>query len=231
MHAIDEIGSVLVVSPHADDEVLGAGGLMAKLRKVDVPVRVLFMAVDGFHHYGLECDVTLQERMGEIKAVSSMLGFDFEIVYKGKDLLEKLDTVPKRELVDRFEREYNKTRPDLLILPHGEDYDQDHARTYITAFAAARPIPQSLGKFFPKKIVTYEMPKLAWGEKPFQPNVYWDISTEIKTKLDAIGSYESQLRDPPHIRALENIKALAYLRGSEIGVEYAEAFHNLRWVG
>ena len=42
--------------------------------------------------------------------------------------------------------------------------------------------------------------------------------------------YPTQLREPPHIRSPENVRALAYLRGSEIGVEYAEAFTVLRSV-
>ena len=231
MPATDEIGSVLVVSPHADDEVLGAGGLIAKLTKGKVPVKVLFMAVDGFHHYGVEGEVTLQERKREIDTAASLLGFDYEIVYEGMDLIEKLDTVPKRELVDRFEEEFNLLAPDLVLLPHGDDYDQDHATCYRTAFAAARPIPQELGKHFPRRILTYEQPKLAWGEKPFKPTFYWEITDEIGLKLRAIEAYGTQLRDPPHVRSLENIRTLAYLRGSEIGVEYAEAFHALRWVG
>ena len=228
---IDGVGSVLVISPHADDEVLGAGGLIAKFTKADVPVKVLFLVVDGFHHYGVEGEVTLQERVKEIDIVSSLLGFEYEIVYKGMDLIEKLDTIPKGELVDRFEDEFNRKSPDLVLLPHGDDYDQDHATCYKAAFAAARPIPQELSKYFPKKILTYEMPKLAWGEKPFQPNFYWNITAEIDSKLGAIEAYRTQLREPPHVRSLENIRALAYLRGSEIGVEYAEAFHTLRWVG
>ena len=97
------------------------------------------------------------------------------------------------------------------------------------AHAAARPIPGQLGKHFPPKVASYEMPKLAWGPEPFQPSLYYDITREITAKLDAIAAYRSQLRDPPHIRSLENIRSLAYLRGSEVGVDYAEAFHVLRW--
>ena len=35
-------------------------------------------------------------------------------------------------------------------------------------------------------------------------------------------------RPSPHIRSLESVKALATIRGAEIGVEYAEAFGVVR---
>ena len=52
----------------------------------------------------------------------------------------------------------------------------------------------------------------------------------IEVKLDGVRLYPTQLREPPHIRSIENVRALAYLRGSEIGVEYGEAYTVLRSV-
>jgi len=230
MLAVRPIRSVLVVAPHADDEAVGAGGLIAKLTNSDVSVRVLFMAVDGFHHYGIERNTTLAERKQEIEKASATLGFEYRIVYEGRDLMEKLDTVPQRDLVDLYESELNEHRPDMVLLPHGMDFDQDHVACFRAALAATRPIPEGLGKHFPAKVLTYEMPKLVWSEQPFRPTVYWDITREIDVKLRAVASYTSQLRKPPHIRSPENIRCLARLRGSEIGVEFAEAYHALRWV-
>lgn len=224
------IRRVLVISPHADDEAVGPGGLIARASSAGVSVRVVFMAVDGFHHYGLRAETTLQQRKAEISEVAAMLGYHYRIVYEGKDLIERLDTLPQRDLVDLYETEYNEFKPDLLLLPHGVDFDQDHAACFRAAFAAARPIPEKLGKYLPRKVVTYEMPKLTWTEQPFQPTVYWDITEWMDTKLDAVAAYATQLREPPHIRSPESIRALARLRGSEIGVDFAEGFHALRWV-
>lgn len=224
------IESLLVVAPHADDEVLGAGGLMAQASRNGAKVHVIFMAVDGLKHWGHPVQTTLDERIAEIEAVAARVGFTWEIFYAGKDLIEQLDTVSQREMVNLFEAAYNQHRPDLLLLPHGEDFDQDHRATYRAAFAAARPIPQNLDKFFPKNIWTYEIPKIIWSDAPFKPAFYVDISDVIEIKLDGVRLYPTQLREPPHIRSIENVRALAYLRGSEIGVEYGEAYTVLRSV-
>lgn len=223
------IASALIVSPHGDDEVLGAGGLIAKLTRAGARVRVLFLAVDASEHYGLAQATSLQDRVSEIERAAALLAYQYRIVHAGAGLLEKLDTLPQRHLVDLIEDELDTFRPDLLLLPEGNDYDQDHRACFTAGLAAARPMPDAIGKHFVRKVLTYEMPKLTWAGA-FQPRLYWDIGREIDVKLDAIRAYATQLREPPHVRSLDNIKALARLRGSEIGVRYAEGFAVLRWV-
>jgi LmbE family N-acetylglucosaminyl deacetylase len=218
---------VLVIAPHADDEVLGAGGLMALAHEAGAKVDVVFMAVDGLVHWGHEGKTDLDERIAEIEAVAARVGFEWEIVYQGRDLIEQLDTVSQREMVNFFEDAYNRYRPDILLVPDFHDFDQDHRATYRAAFAAARPIAGT-AKFFPRNMLTYEIPKIIWSDQAFRPQMYLDISSVIETKLDGVRLYPTQLREPPHIRSIENVRALAYLRGSEIGVEYAEAYSVLR---
>lgn len=230
MSEIPPLESVLVIAPHADDEALGAGGLIAKLRRRHCAVHVIFACVDGMQHYGTDHRTTVAEREAEIAAVSGILGFTHTTLYSGRDLIEKLDTLPQRDLVDAFESAINRWRPDLLLLPHGVDFDQDHVACFRAGFAAARPIPQSLGKHFPKRVASYEMPKLTWSAEAFQPTLYIDISDDLPAKLSAIEAYKSQFRVPPHLRSLANITALARLRGSECGVDYAEGFRMHRWM-
>src|SRR4051812_3355572 len=102
---------VLVISPHADDEVLGCGGLIAAQVEAGAEVHVLYLAVDGMRHYGLDGATSYRQRLDEIEAVRATLGFSYEIAYGDMDLTERLDTLPRRELVDLFERTLNERRP------------------------------------------------------------------------------------------------------------------------
>lgn len=228
----DDLDRVLVVAPHADDEAMGCAGLMAKLAARGCSIHVLYMAVDGFHHYGLERETSFQERKEEIEAVTGLLGATYEIAYGDKGLIEKLDTLPRRELVDLFETTINAHRPDLLLLPYGVDYDQDHVATFGAAFAAARPIPEAFGKYLVPHVMTYEMTKINWASEPMpRPVAYCELSEDhLEAKFEAIRRYETQFRPSPHIRSLESVRALASIRGKEIGAEYAEAFAVLRTV-
>ncbi|NUW41380.1 PIG-L deacetylase family protein [Nonomuraea rhodomycinica] len=222
---------VLVISPHADDEVLGCGGLMAAQADAGAEVHVLFLAVDGMRHYGLDGATTYRQRLDEIEDVRATLGFSYEIAYGDRDLTERLDTLPRRELVDLFERALNERRPDLLLLPSFADYDQDHRAVFAAGFAAARPIAQQFGKWLVPNVFLYEMSKIQWASEPMpRSTAYCDIGAYMERKLEALRGYRSQHRPSPHIRSEESVTALATLRGAEIGVERAEAFGVLRTV-
>ncbi|PRY36954.1 PIG-L deacetylase family protein [Umezawaea tangerina] len=217
--------TVLVISPHADDEVLGCGGMLARLSAEGSRVHVLYLSVDGMSHYGLANPVTYEARVAEIDRVAKLLGFEYTIAYGDRQLNERLDTLPRRELVDLFQDHLDRLRPDLLLLPSGDDYDQDHVATFTAAFAAARPIGRSFGKWLVPHVMSYEMSKLQWANKPLALcTAFLDISDHLDAKLAALREYASQHRPVPHIRSEESVSALAVLRGAEIGVRYAEAF-------
>ena len=62
---------------------------------------------------------------------------------------------------------------------------------------------------------------------PFQPTTFFDISSSIERKIQALSCYRSVLRDPPHSRSESTIRALATLRGSQSGLLYKKLFHTL----
>jgi LmbE family N-acetylglucosaminyl deacetylase len=223
--------SAVVLAPHADDEAMGCSGLMAKLAQAGSRIHVVYLAVDGFHHYGIDDDTTYQQRLDEIEDVLALFGpqTTHEIVYGDQDLIEKLDTLPRRDLVDRFEHILDEHRPELLLVPALPDYDQDHQAVFHAAHAAARPIAQQFGKWLTPQILAYEMTKLQWAAEPLPRfAAFADITAHMETKLEAIRRYRTMLRPSPHIRSLESVRALATIRGAEIGVTYAEAFQVLR---
>ena len=210
---------------------MGCSGLMARLAQAGRPVHVLYLAVDGFHHYGIDHDTTYEARVAEIERVLELFGpsCTYEIAYGEQDMIERLDSLPQRDLVDRFEAALNEHEPELLLLPALPDYDQDHRAVFQAAVAAARPIARQFGKWLVPEVLTYEMAKIQWASEPLPRfAAFCDITDVIETKLEAIRRYETMLRPSPHIRSLEGVKALATIRGAEIGVAYAEAFGVLR---
>ncbi len=223
--------SALVLAPHADDEAMGCSGLMARMAEAGARIHVLYLAVDGFHHYGLEGETTYAQRVAEIERVLELFGdgCSYEIAYGDQDMIERLDALPQRDLVDRFEAALNAHEPELLLLPAVPDYDQDHTAVFAAGVAAARPIAPRFGKWLAPRVLTYEMTKLQWAASPLPRFAsFCDITDVIETKLEAVRRYETMLRPSPHIRSLDSVRALATIRGAEIGVTYAEAFGVLR---
>lgn len=51
-----------------------------------------------------------------------------------------------------------------------------------------------------------------------------DAAEHIDKKIKALSFYESEMREFPHPRSYEYVRALARVRGGQSGFEYAEAF-------
>ena len=58
----------------------------------------------------------------------------------------------------------------------------------------------------------------------FDPNYFINISDTLDLKLKALEFYKSEMRDYPHSRSIEALKALAKWRGTTVGFNAAEAF-------
>jgi hypothetical protein len=62
----------------------------------------------------------------------------------------------------------------------------------------------------------------------FSPDTFFDISTTINNKLEAMKEYSSELCLYPHPRSIEGIKLNAKYHGMRVGKTYMEAFKSIR---
>jgi LmbE family N-acetylglucosaminyl deacetylase len=68
------------------------------------------------------------------------------------------------------------------------------------------------------------------SDRKINLNVYVDISEFWEKKIRAIQIYSSELANFPFPRSIKAIESLASIRGSQCGVEKAEAFELLRGI-
>ena len=212
---------ILVFAPHNDDEILGVGGTIAKYAQQGHEVYV--------------CEVTsLLENMSitnkvkkeaikahNILGVKGNIFLDMPVVE-----LKETPTVKKNKVFDEVVK---SIKPNIAFIPHTGDMHVDHGETSLAAMVALRPIgnPQLKG------IYTYEtLSETEWNipnaANGFIPNVWNDISETFTLKIEAMKCFPRQVRDFPHPRSLDAMEALAKLRGSTVGVNYAEAFACVR---
>ncbi len=211
---------VLVFAPHNDDEVLGVGGTLAKYA--------------GQGHEVFVCEVTKSKTEEEIKeertealnahkllGVKETIFLDFPVV--------RLRETPLIELNSAMLKVVDHIKPNIAFIPHKGDMHMDHAVVSHSAMVALRPI----NNLKVDHIFAYEtLSETEWNiptvDNAYLPNIWSDISQTIEIKKQAMNCYKSQLKPPPHPRTLEIIEALAKLRGSTIGVPYAESFMQIR---
>ncbi len=218
---------VLVIAPHPDDEVLGVGGTILKLRARGDHTCVVVATTAGPPRFEPEV-LTVGRR--EAAAAHRVLGVEDSrfLLFPAAGLGELPHGDVNAALVELF----IEVRPDVVFIPFTGDLHLDHQRVFLSALVAGRP---STG-FTPRSIYAYEtLSETNWNapyvSPSFVPNVFVDISAHLGAKLEAMAAYASQLEAPPHERPIEALRALATLRGATIGCAAAEAFvlvHEIR---
>jgi LmbE family N-acetylglucosaminyl deacetylase len=215
---------VLIIAPHADDEVLGCGGLIEKACRHNNSIRVILGAVGDTHFWHANKKITASTRLQEFKDAINHLGCnDFIVLYKDKEAL--LDTVPKQELVTKIDNQIKNFEPTMVFIPY-PSFHQDHQILFEACMAGLRPKPNKNYKL----IAMFEYPYIVWQYPKITEagELYLDISQTIDKKIEALQKHKSQLREDEDLISHKNVKRWAELRGLECGVPYAEKYYILR---
>lgn len=223
---------VLVVAAHADDEVLGCGGLLARHADSGDDTAVMFLT-DGTGSRRDAGDENAERRREAMLSALSILGVGHHKLCQFPD--NALDSVPLLDVVRAVEDFCGDWGlPEVLYVHHGGDLNVDHQVARRAALTCFRPQPEMGGR--PASILAFEvLSSTGWaGSDPaagFIPNVFNDISETLARKLAALRAYSEEMRPWPHARSLEAAEALARFRGATVGLEAAEAFVLERSIG
>lgn len=214
---------IVVVSPHPDDESLGAGGFIIKHKKAgDQVFWINITDIEENQGWG---NTFVKRRKQQIELICDYYRFDG--FFNLKFTPTTLENINKGEIISAFGRCIQEISPDWLVLPNPEDAHTDHLVTYESCMACTKVFR------YPsiKKVMTMEIiseTDFSKSGKAFSPNYFVDISDCIDEKLEALKIYDTELGEPPFPRSLEAVKALALLRGGTAGCQYAEAFRIIK---
>ena len=216
--------NVLVIAPHMDDEVLGVGGTICRHVEAGDLVTVCVVANRAYGHSYDEQKIA-EERQTACRA-KSVLGYHQIQFLNLPD--ERLDAA-LQDIIIPLERAYEQVQPQIVYVNHHGDNNQDHQAVFRAAMVVCRP--HGCGDL--RGLYVYETPSSTDQSPPllgnaFLPGRYVDISMHLERKLSALRCYERELRTFPHPRSVEGITVYGRKRGSEIGMEVAEAFMVLR---
>lgn len=210
--------SVLAVAAHPDDEVLGAGGTLAKHAAAGHDVSVLVVTEGTTAQY--DDEALIEQKRSEARRCADRLGVDGVRFADLPDM--RLDTVAHVEVNAVVEDAVAAVEPDVVYTHSPHDVNKDHAAVAESTRVATRP-----GSGV-ERVLAYEVPSStgwAGGDRErFQPTAYVDIGDHLDRKVDAFGAYETERREYPHPRSERAIRALAETRGTEAGFAAAEAF-------
>lgn len=139
----------------------------------------------------------------------------------------KLDTVETTALNRSIEAAVRSIRPSIVYTHSASDINRDHRLVHEASLVACRPYSAP----FVEALYAYFAPSATeWGITPFEPNHFVDISDLMETKIGALNAYGSEVRQAPHPRSPEALRAIFGSFGTMVGCRYAEAFRLVRSV-
>lgn len=214
---------LLVIAPHADDEVLGCGGLISKVKQEGGKVFVLIFNVG--HVVGGDVKAGTERWKKETNDAMKYLKVDkYDIVFDSPDDNRYLDRKPLHSLIEVIESEssvsLDKVKPTMVAIPTNHSHHQDHIEVFNACIAALRPMREPLSNI----VLSYEAPEHSrWSVNGiFEPNFFVDIEKYLDKKVAAFYKYKSQVKLGG--RDSNTIRAQAEYRGREVGLNLCEAF-------
>jgi N-acetylglucosamine malate deacetylase 1 len=183
---------VLIFAPHPDDDLIGCGGSMIRLRSEGHHLTVVYMTSGeaGSLVYAREALAKLREE--EARQAADLVGAGELIFLRKTDGGLSYEETTLTELVRLIRRH----QPGLVYMPHRRDSHKDHRVTHELVAEALR---RASGPWFPgcgnqpwhvDTVLSYEV----WT--PLQDITYTeDITAFISLKGEAIRKHQSQIRD------------------------------------
>jgi N-acetylglucosamine malate deacetylase 1 len=223
--AADSGTRIAVVVAHPDDEVLLAGGCIALHAAQGHTVDILFTASGGSARNG-DQSAYISRLKDQARRAAELLGVTSVEFHDWPD--NRMDSVPLLDVVQRLESFLATKQPNVIFTHHAGDLNVDHRITSRAVVTALRPIA---GSYATTILAGETNSSTEWeppGPQAFQPMEFFDISPFLALKLDALSCYTDELRPWPHPRSLEGVRALATWRGTQSGLNAAEAFATVR---
>lgn len=207
--SFESIKHALMVAPHPDDEMLGAGGVLLKYAdKFDC----ICIASAGVQTPNITAEARADIRIKEFQQVMDAIGI------KNRWIFKTFGVPPMNDQIEKYFDDYCKVldtkKYDCIFLPHPKDNHSEHQ--YITNKLFKRILKRK--GYNPKaKIVFYEV----WAPIMI-PNYFEDISDVFFKKQKCLEMYASQngwINYPDRIEGLNKYRGMIFNN-----VAYAEAY-------
>ncbi len=209
---------ILYFGAHPDDEIIGAGGALARCSAQGAEITVVTFTLGDTSYTSPEAKAEMKViRAREAAAVEPILGISRRI------LLNKpcQGVVNDRETYQECVRIIRQVRPDVILTHSYLDRHRDHRAvaevTDEARYKAAENVLADLGEpWYTQFLYHYEVIELFPS-----PTLLIDITETMDKKLEAMATQKSQMAVLPGV--MEYIKALGRVRGYQRGTLYAEA--------
>lgn len=203
---------ILILAPHTDDGEFGCGGSINRWAGEGKEVYyIAFSSAEKSVPAGMPKDILKKE----VREATRVLGIPPDNLILFDYPVREFPSY-RQQILEDMVRLGSELKPDLVLLPSTADTHQDHQTISQEGFRAFKRI----------SMIGYEMP---YNNLSFSTNLFVALEERhVNQKIEALKCYKSQV--DRFYAAEDFIKSLARVRGTQIGIEYAEVFEVIRWV-
>ncbi|MEX0618271.1 MAG: PIG-L family deacetylase [Pseudohongiellaceae bacterium] len=188
--SLENVGRVLVIAPHPDDEILSCGGTVALLRRNGSHVKVVVVTDGGAGDPDGTADGDIVEtRRAECQRALAVLGVEDIVFLQEKDT--GVENSP--EIREQLRGLVSDFGPDWIFSPAPLDLHRDHVNVSLATIHAW----QSLG--FPARLFAYE----TWCALPVNRLV--DITSVRELREASARCYETPLKYCDYVEAFNGL--------------------------
>ena len=208
-------GSILVVCSHSDDQIIGAGGTLAKYASEGKNIYTCILAYGESSHPHLKEEVISSIRVKESIQADKVIGgngVEFLGVKEGDFSINENVVFIKDQLKKIIEHQ----KPNKIFTHSWDDFHPDHRATY-------KVVQELISEMqFKCDCYSFEIWNPFTATNSNFPRLVVDISDTFSTKLKALKCFKSQ-----KITLITMIPAVyirAFVNGLESNAKYAEVF-------
>jgi N-acetylglucosamine malate deacetylase 1 len=219
--ALAKTGPTLIIAAHPDDEVIGAGGWLARYPKTCALVVLSEGSSANGDPLGSPAhQARVEAKRTALRTVGSRFGVS-DITYLSEPVLQLHKAgIDVAAHVDGLVR---RLRPTVILTHCPTELNQDHRVAAELALVAARGFAAgaSVKVVLGFTVDPISAPHLA----PRGPDFFLALTEDqVAAKLAACALYETEIRDWPHPRSVAAIEHLMRWSGARIGRPAAEPY-------
>ncbi len=211
--------TVMIICAHPDDEVLGAGGTIAKYHSEGKKVVAVIFSYGESSHWWLQKKYTIEMRVKECKDAGNILGTD-DTIFLGLKDFDLKNEIEDEKNIDLLQKVVMRYFPEKIFTHSPDDI------IYSDHKAVWDAVEKVLNRMhYRGDVYTFNI----WGQDvrvSKNPKLFVDISDTFNLKKKALKCFKSQ-----HMYIFQLIMG-SYWRAFRLGrmnkTKYAEVFTKIR---
>lgn len=211
--------TILCFCAHNDDQVIGAGGTLAKYAKEGKEIYTYIFSYGESSHPHLQPKIIIKKRVKESQAADSLIGGNgiFHLGLKEGSFLEEVE---RKGFHKKIKEIIQKNRPAKIFTHSQDDPHPDHRAVNMVVREASKELE------FGCEVYSFDIWNPLTTRARLSPMLVVDISDTFDKKIRAIKAHRSQklalftMIPATYIRAIVN--------GLKYHCRYAEVFYKIR---